>query len=183
MNNVLSDCGAEQGHPLCQPSRNTAAMQWKVGDPGSLHQQIVPCAPYSSRPNLPSEVSVDNRQLSESPIPRLRICHTNTAITTQAKVAAPRTAQAEWPAKNRQMITANTTRPRLPIAEPAASTLAACLPLTVPLIPFFSFCCFSCFSIRVALAGKIAGKASRSSATRASDSCDCLAIARMNEIR
>jgi hypothetical protein len=50
------------------------------------------------------------------------------------------------------------------MAEPAASTLVACLPLTVPVTPFFSFCCFSCFSISVALPRKVAGKASRTPA-------------------
>ncbi len=43
--------------------------------------------------------------------------------------------------------------------EPAASILAAFLPLAAPLSPCDSFFPFSCFSMRVALAGKIAGNA------------------------
>src|SRR5579864_2676943 len=49
--------------------------------------------------------------------------------------------------------------PRLPIAAPAASTLAASLPRAVALSPCSCFFSFSCFSISVALAGKIAGNA------------------------
>ena len=48
----------------------------------------------------------------------------------------------------------------LPNAEPAASILATYRPRRVPCSPSLSFLCLSCFSISVALAGKIAGKAS-----------------------
>jgi hypothetical protein len=47
----------------------------------------------------------------------------------------------------------------LPIAEPAASRLAACRPRFAPSSLYFSSSCFSCFSITVVLAGKIAGNA------------------------
>jgi hypothetical protein len=94
---------------------------------------------------------------------RLRICHTTNETIAHTRLAALSTMPAECASKNCQTIPANVSRQRLPMAEPAASTLAACLPLTVPFYAVF-FCCFSCFSIRVALAEKIAGKASKSPA-------------------
>lgn len=54
-----------------------------------------------------------------------------------------------------------TIKPKLPIAAPAASTLTASAARLVPLNPLRSLASFSCFSIKVALAGKIAGNAKK----------------------
>jgi len=81
---------------------------------------------------------------------------------SQAAVAAMSTIHVLWPGKNCQTNRAKANSPMLPIAEPAASMLAASRPRSVPCSPFFSFFCFSCFSISVALAGKIAGNAKNS---------------------
>jgi hypothetical protein len=64
-----------------------------------------------------------------------------------------------WRGKKCQTNRAKTDSPMLPIAEPAASILAASRPRCVPSRPSFSFFCLSCFSISVALAGKMAGNA------------------------
>ena len=88
-----------------------------------------------------------------------RICHAATETPSHRSVALPRTIHARSLGMNCQTTNAKTNKPMLPIDEPAASTLAALLPRATPLSPADSFFCFSCFSMRVALAGKMAGKA------------------------
>ena len=52
----------------------------------------------------------------------------------------------------------------MPSAVPAASTLTAERPRLVPSRPICCLRCISCFSMRVAVAGKMAGKARKSPA-------------------
>jgi hypothetical protein len=86
-------------------------------------------------------------------------------MISQDTVPPVRTDQPRCRGKKCQTNRAKTNSPMLPIAEPAASTLAASLPRSVPSKPRSSFFCFSCFSISVALAGKIAGKANNNPPT------------------
>ena len=96
---------------------------------------------------------------------RWRSSQISTETVTQARLAPVSTSQAGWLGIARQTSTAKTPRPMLPIADPAASTLTAFAARCVPVIPARSFFCFSCFSIRVALAGNIAGNAKNSPPT------------------
>jgi hypothetical protein len=91
-----------------------------------------------------------------------RISQTSTDTVSQARVATARTSQGLSLATNLHTTNAKARSPILPIAAPAASMLAASLPRVAPSNPSFSFFSFSYFSIRVALAGKIAGKARNS---------------------
>jgi hypothetical protein len=86
----------------------------------------------------------------------------NTEVASHAIVASVRTIPAPCLRANCHTTSANANSPTLPMAEPAASTLAASLPRSVPCNPSFSFFCTSCFSISVAPAGKMAGKAKKS---------------------
>jgi hypothetical protein len=90
---------------------------------------------------------------------RFRICHAATETASHRRVAPPKTIHARSLGMNRETTNAKTNKPTLPIDEPAASTLAALLPRFTPLSPRDFFFFVSCFSMRVALAGKIAGKA------------------------
>lgn len=90
---------------------------------------------------------------------RLRICQINIETPSQVTVAPMSTNNIRWHGANCQTSRANAKSPMLPIAEPAASMLAAFRSRRTPCCPFLSFFCFSCFSMRVALAGRIAGKA------------------------
>ena len=38
---VFGDGGAESHHPISQPFRDTTAVEWKVGDAGTLHVFIL----------------------------------------------------------------------------------------------------------------------------------------------
>ena len=85
-----------------------------------------------------------------------------TDTTNQASVALNKIREDERPGKSCHTIVANTIMPMLPMAAPTASTPATFLPRIVPCNParcFFSFCSFSS---KVAVAGKIAGKARKS---------------------
>jgi hypothetical protein len=93
---------------------------------------------------------------------RFRTCQICTQTVSHATVAPVSTNQVLWEGINCQTNRAKTNSPMPPIAEPAASMLAASLPRCVPCSPSFSFFCFSCFSISVALAGNIAGNAKNS---------------------
>lgn len=93
---------------------------------------------------------------------QVRNCQINTDIASQARLAPGSTIHDEWLGSSRHISKAKTNSPPLPIAEPAASIPAASFPCRVPRNLLRSFFCFSCFSIRVALAGKIAGKARNS---------------------
>src|SRR5487761_344990 len=57
---------------------------------------------------------------------------------------------------------ANAIRPKLPLAAPAASRLAAPRARLVPSSPARCFFCFTCFSINVVVGERIAGKARNS---------------------
>ena len=59
----------------------------------------------------------------------------------------------------RHTTSAKANNPRLPMAAPVASIPAAFRPRTAPCKPARSFFCRSCFSIKVMLAGRIAGNA------------------------
>ena len=80
---------------------------------------------------------------------RFRTCQISTQTVSHAPVAIVSTNQVLWEGANCQTSRAKTNSPMLPIAEPAASMLAASLPRCVPCNPSFSFFCFSCFSIRL----------------------------------
>ena len=58
-----------------------------------------------------------------------------------------------------QKTNANPARPMQPMAAPSASMAATIRPRLVPSKPARALCCFSCASTRLALAGKMAGKA------------------------
>jgi hypothetical protein len=90
-----------------------------------------------------------------------RIHQAATATKAQAAVA-PKKAMATWVGTTSQITAPNAASPKLPRAAPAASSAAASLPRWVPRSPAFSLRWRSCFSTRVALAGKIAGKARKS---------------------
>jgi hypothetical protein len=89
----------------------------------------------------------------------LRPRQINTDTVNHITVAAASTRLMGRYGRKRQINNANTIRPMLPIAAPAASTPAACLPRLVPSSPLLSFRFLSCFSINVALAGRMAGNA------------------------
>ena len=93
-----------------------------------------------------------------------RTCHASTA-TPSHKADARRSAPAGDRTIINQMTRPKATRPRLPSAAPAASSAAASLPRRFPVRPALSFRSLTCFSIKVALAGKIAGKARNSPPT------------------
>src|SRR5579864_4212553 len=90
---------------------------------------------------------------------RVRNLHSSTETANQVRVAPASTSQALWPGMNCHTNSANMRSPMLPIADPAASTLTASLPRSVPSCPCSCSFSVSCFSIRVAPAGKIAGNA------------------------
>lgn len=96
---------------------------------------------------------------------RLRSCHSKRETASQITVAPISTRQGLWLTKYRLTTRAKMKRPILPMEAPAASIAAAFFPRAAPCKPARPFFCFSCFSIRVAPAGKIAGKAKKSPPT------------------
>jgi hypothetical protein len=76
-----------------------------------------------------------------------------------ARLAQPMESQKLCRGSICQTTTAKAAKPSAPREAPAASMLAAMRPRLLPSRPMRCLCCFSCFSIRLAPAGKIAGKA------------------------
>ena len=115
-------------------------------------------APLKPKPGLSGPPAPTKARTCSDYI-RFRTCQIDTETPSHSSVAPPRTIHARSRGMNCQTAHAKTNNPMLPMAEPAASILAALLPRTAPLSPTASFFRLSCFSIRVALAGKIAGNA------------------------
>jgi hypothetical protein len=80
-------------------------------------------------------------------------------VVNQAAAARVRMSHGVWVGSARQTMSAKARRPVVPMAVPRASMAAASRPRLVPLRPARRFSSFSCAAIRVAVAGKIAGKA------------------------
>ena len=91
--------------------------------------------------------------------------HMEHEMSIQIKVAPARASDAAKRGINHQQTPAKATRPMLPMAAPKASSAAASVPRRPPFMPFFCFLFRSCFSIKVALAGNMAGKARKSPPT------------------
>ncbi len=80
-------------------------------------------------------------------------------------MAASKISHAGLPNRNFHTNRANAASAILPIVAPRASKATAFLARLTPFMPARCFFSFSCFSIRVALAGKIAGNARNSPPT------------------
>ena len=89
----------------------------------------------------------------------LRSSQTPTASVSQTSVASGKTTKRPVRGSHIQKTNAKPARPMQPIAVPSASMAATMRPRLVPLNPARALCCFSCASTRLALAGKMAGKA------------------------
>ena len=89
----------------------------------------------------------------------LRSCQMSNEVPIQAAADAAITTRGWERDMYLAIRNAKTKSPTLPMAAPAASTPTALLARTDPCRPLRSFLCRSCFSIKVALAGKIAGNA------------------------
>ena len=89
-----------------------------------------------------------------------RTCHPSTATASHDAAARTRAQGGDCTIIS-QITRPKAANPKLPSAAPAASSAAASLPRRAPGRPAFSLRSRTCFSIKVALAGKIAGKALR----------------------
>jgi len=131
-------------------------------------QDLHPCPrPMPTKPRVGGLHRLNPRSARRSSY--LRICHfhkrtllrrQSAIVTTSHNVRPPRRASPAFHEGNVLHTTiAKQTKPRLPKADPFASSAAAFRPRTLSMMPDFRFFRVSCFSTKVALAGKIAGNA------------------------